>query len=87
MQAILQTVLGPILSALDQAIAALSALSLTAQRGLNIGQYLAWIGWVGPGWSDAILSLVSIVALLVLTRIGLAGYQLYLKVKAGVMWW
>ncbi len=72
---------------LRQAILYLSNLATVAASGINLSDYLSWLGVLDGAWQgtvDSLLASFSLVAILFVTR---SAYRAYLSLKQGVKWW
>ncbi len=72
---------------LRQASAYLSQLATVAASGINLSDYLSWVGVLDGAWQgvvDSLLASFTLVAILFVTR---AAYRAYLSLKQGVQWW
>ncbi|MCL6528298.1 MAG: hypothetical protein K6T57_15670 [Thermaceae bacterium] len=72
---------------LQQAIAFLQGLALTASHGINVSDYVSWIGLLDPAFSRVVNSLFAAVLLLGILYIVRAVYRAYLSLKSGIKWW
>ena len=87
MHSIVDSILGPITTLLQNALNYLGQVSLVASRGLNLDYYLGPIMMFGTGWRMLIASIVSSAFLLLIITIVKNTYNLYLAFKSGVKWW
>ncbi|MCL6593854.1 MAG: hypothetical protein K6T31_07750 [Alicyclobacillus sp.] len=65
----------------------LQRLALTAAHGINVSDYLSWIGVLDPAFQSVINSLLASLALLGILYIVRAVYRAYLSLKSGIKWW
>ena len=87
MHAIVDTILGPITTMLQNALNYLGQISLVAGRGLNLDYYLGPIIMLGSGWHMLIGSIVSSAFLLLVVLVVRKTFDMYLAFKSGVKWW
>lgn len=87
MHAIVDSILGPIKTLLQNALNYLGQIALVAGRGLNLDYFLGPIIMMGPGWQMLIGSIVSSAFLILVVLIVRTTYNLYLAFKQGVKWW
>ena len=87
MHVIVDSILGPIQTMLQNALTYLGDISLVAGRGLNLDYFLGPISMMGSGWQMLIGSIVSSGFLILVVTIVKSTYNLYLAFKSGVKWW
>ncbi|KLU61841.1 hypothetical protein CEB3_c17590 [Peptococcaceae bacterium CEB3] len=87
MHSIVDSIIGPIISLLQNALNYLGQVSLVAGRGLNLDYFLGPIVLMGPGWQMLIGSIVASAFLLLVVLIVRKSYDMYLAFKTGVKWW
>lgn len=62
-------------------------LSSVAAAGLNISDYVSWIGYLGGPWQKVVNSLLASLTLIGVLFIVRAIYRAYLGLKEGIQWW
>ena len=87
MHAIVDTILGPITTMLQNALNYLGQVSLIAGRGLNLDYFLGPLAMMGSGWTMLIGSIVSSAFLLLVVLVVRKTFDMYLAFKSGVKWW
>jgi hypothetical protein len=87
MKQLVDTILGPITTLLQNALHYLGQVSLVAGRGLNLNYFLGPVVMLGPGWQMLIGSVVASAFLLLALLIVRKTFDLYLAFKQGVQWW
>ncbi|SDW82221.1 hypothetical protein SAMN04489725_11615 [Alicyclobacillus hesperidum] len=77
----------PVLQLLNDVLHFLSHMANVTGAGINISDYISWIGVLDPAWQgdiDALLSGLSFIVILFLAR---SIYRFYLSLKNGIEWW
>lgn len=75
-----EQLLGSVVQWLNQAS------SVTA-AGINLSNYVSWVGLLGPAWVKVINSLLASLTLIGVLFAARAVYRLYLSFKQGIKWW
>lgn len=87
MHSIVDSILGPITTMLQNSLNYLGHISLVAGRGLNLDYFLGPIMMLGSAWQMLIGSIVSSAFLILVVLIVRKTYDFYLSFKSGVKWW
>lgn len=77
---------GPI-QILQDAIGFLNHLASVAASGINISDYLSWVGLLDPAWQGVIDSLLGCFGFIATLFIVRSIYRFYLSLKEGIQWW
>lgn len=85
--AIVDTILGPITTMLQNSLNYLGQISLVAGRGLSLDYFLGPLIMLGSGWQMLFGSIVSSAFLLLVVLIVRKTFDMYLSFKSGVKWW
>lgn len=84
---IIDLAIGPLIDLLTNVVAWLDQVSLVAAQGLRLERYLAYAAVAGPEWVELARTTALVLGLVGIVWVAKSGYQLYLRVKAGVKWW
>jgi len=72
---------------LNEAIQFLNHLALVSAAGINLSDYISWLGVLDSAWQGVIESLLGSVALIGILTIVRSVYGIYLSAKQGIKWW
>lgn len=61
--------------------------ALVAGNGINLSDYVSWIGLLGDSWVKVLNSILASFTLILTLFVGQKIYKLYLSFKAGIKWW
>lgn len=87
MRGIADTIFGPLINVLNTVLGYLSSVTVTLSSGLDIGNYLGYVGAMGSAWVFLIKSFILCLMLVTTMKVGKMGYSMYLQLKSGVKWW
>lgn len=74
-------------SILETMIDKLQGASSLVAQGINVSDWLAPVGLLGPSWVKVINALLAGASLVFIFWLGKRVYGLYLQFKEGVKWW
>lgn len=87
MKAVIDAVLQPVADLLTRVATWLEQASLIAERGLDLRYYVGYVAWLPPAWLALVKQAALAAALVGTVAVAMAGWRLYLRVKASVQWW
>lgn len=87
LHAFIDSIFIPIREFLQAGVDRLDAVSLTASRGLYLGDFLGPLAAMGPMWVQVVTNLVTAIILLATVMAVVGIWRGYLQAKAGIKWW
>lgn len=79
--------MNPPLQFMQKIVDYLSHIALVAGKGINLSDYVSWIGLLGSSWVAVLNSILASFALILAIFVAQRIYRLYLAFKDGVQWW
>lgn len=61
--------------------------SVTAGKGINLGHYFNFFGYLPHAWQVCVSSVIASSVLLILLFLVKAGWNMYLNLKSSTKWW
>jgi hypothetical protein len=61
--------------------------TLVAANGINLSDYVSYIGLLGSGWVQVLNSIIASFGLILVIFVAQKIYALYLAFKDGIEWW
>jgi hypothetical protein len=83
----IDSIMNPPLQFLRMIVQYLSRAALTAAAGVNLSDYVSWIGLLGPQWIRVLNSLLASFTLILVLFVAQRVYRLLLAFKDGIKWW
>lgn len=83
----IDSVMNPPIAFLQMVISYLNNAALVAGAGINLSDYVSWIGLLGPQWVRVLNSILASFALILVIFVSQRVYRLYLAFKGGIQWW
>lgn len=83
----IDSVMNPPIQFLQLVISYLNQAALVAGSGVNLADYVSWIGLLGPAWTRVLNSILASFALILVIFVAQKLYKLYLAFKEGILWW
>lgn len=79
--------MNPPLQFLQLVVNYLSSVALVAGNGINLSDYISWIGLLGSAWVKVLNSLLASFGLVLVVFVAQRVYRLYISFKEGIKWW
>ena len=77
----------PIINVLSNMNGYLQEAVIVGSRGIDLGNYFGFLGWMGSDWGHLVASLVMCSAICIILYVVRAGIGLYMTIKQGIKWW
>lgn len=87
MKGLIDALLNPVTELLTRVAAWLEQAALVAERGFDLSRYLGYVAWLPPSWLGLVKHVTLAAALVAVVAAAMAGWRLYLRLKASVQWW
>lgn len=79
--------MNPPLQFMQKIVDYLSHIALVAGKGINLSDYVSWIGLLGSSWVAVLNSILASFTLILVIFVAQRIYRLYLSFKDGIQWW
>lgn len=77
----------PPIQFLQRIVGYLQNAALVTANGINLSDYVNWIGLLGDSWVRVLNSLLASFTLILILFVSQRIYRLYLAFKDGIEWW
>lgn len=81
------TIFGPPTAFLELTFDMINKAGTVAGKGINLGNYFSFFGYLPQSWQNVVQSALASVVLLAILYLVRASWDMYLKVKGSSKWW